>query len=352
MKPLNALTLAVAALAAGVARADTAISWYPSVLSAYNWYSPQVFFDAQAGLYKMYFGGRTTQAQSYDSIYYSVSADSINWSTPQEILNPAVVQAKFRAWTTGDSQAEPFKSMTIDEVNDPFVTKHFNTTNNQYQYTMFFTACINGCGVQSNNRIWSMTSVDGINFDFPQPAKISGEGVNVWAAQPSALVVAGTDGAAFWYVYHENRNPANGADHKAYLTKVTGARTAIAGVSPQAVFTETRGNGAGQVSAVNVVQRGSQWDLIFNQYMPNDITNVYRVSSASKTSWTGASTAVIANNNSPYCATLTPSAVPVSSTQYILFTSLITYNPNPPAGTSKCDFWHNQSISRFVINAQ
>lgn len=134
-------------------------------------------YDAQAGIYKMWYGGAYT-AYAQDNIYYATSADGITWSAPTTLLTVSSFQASYYAFTG--------QTIAINDVNDPSITKHFNTANQQYQYTMFFTVqqctatSTPPCG-QDTNRLWSMTSLDGINFDFPVPLNIPGEGSTIWS---------------------------------------------------------------------------------------------------------------------------------------------------------------------------
>ena len=85
----------------------------------------------------MWYGGWQSDSDyPNDKIYYRTSTDNINWLAPATVLRPADV------------------SPNAYHVNDPTVTKHFNTATSAYQYTMFFTVCMNPCADDATE-LWS-----------------------------------------------------------------------------------------------------------------------------------------------------------------------------------------------------
>jgi hypothetical protein len=87
-------------------------------------------------------------------------------------------------------------------LNDPSVTKTFNSITGRYQYTMFYT--LDGSdptnGNVGENQIWSSVSDDGITWNYHQPLL---QGPNAYTT-PSAVVVDNTSTGVFWNVYYSD----------------------------------------------------------------------------------------------------------------------------------------------------
>jgi hypothetical protein len=143
------VVLAMIFVALSVTCADTIVS-ETLMFTGMNIYSPSLIYDN--GVYKMWYGGWQTQSDyPNDKIYYRTSTDNVNWSAPITVLTPGDI------------------GPNVVHVNDPSVTKHFNTTSGQWQYTMFYTICINTCH-PADNQVWSSVSGDGIHWLYNQNA--------------------------------------------------------------------------------------------------------------------------------------------------------------------------------------
>lgn len=294
--------------AAGLAFADTVLqmNW---LFSGTNIYSPTVLLDD--GVYRMWYGGwqNSNQWDTQDLIYYRYSSDNLNWSSQTTVLTPAGV------------------SPYAYHVNDPSVTKHFNTANGQWQYTMFFTVCVNSCTVQSDNEIWSATSADGINWFYPQVLLQGSSG----PAEPSAIIDPQSDGT-FWKVYYADRND----DTKIKMASVNGNRAAI---NTQVVYTISTGQA---ISSPEVRNVNGVWDLWFNVHLATEV-DLYKTTSSSNTSWPSNYQVLIQNTGPSYCGTITPGVLPESSGQYNLYFGLTVRQPN-----GNCDLRYNQSIQKWL----
>jgi hypothetical protein len=247
--------LALIFVALSVTSADTIIS-ENSMFTGFNIYSPTVIYDN--GVYKMWYGGWQTQSDyPHDKIYYRTSTDNVHWSPSITVLTPADIGSN------------------VAHVNDPSVTKHFNTTNGQWQYTMFYTICINTCH-QADNQIWSSVSTDGINWKFNQTLLAGSPG----PSEPSAVVEAPQLNGGFWKVYYEDRLD----QPKIKMVSVDGNRHAVSG-SVLVVYTLPPNVGVG-VSIANpeVKLVNGTWQLFFNAYLPTE-ADIYKVESTSNASW-------------------------------------------------------------------
>jgi hypothetical protein len=221
----------------------------------------------------MWYGGwqDTNVNQGHDFIYYRDSADNYNWSSFVIVLEP---------WQVTSNAMH---------VNDPSVTKHFNTTNGQWQYTMFYTLCVSPCTSQSQNEIWSTTGPDGIHW-YNHQLLLSG---SLGPAEPAAIIDPQPDGT-FWKVYYADRNDAT----KMKMASVNGNRTAI---NVQVVFTNPGGQA---ISSPEVRNVNGVWDLWFNVHFTNEL-DIYKTTSSVNTSWPSSDQVLIQNSGPTYCASLT-----------------------------------------------
>lgn len=292
-------------LSAVPASADTVVSQV-ALFAGRNVYAPSVINDE--GIYKMWYGGWQTEADfPNDKIYYRTSSDNTNWSAPMTVLQP--------------SQVHP----NAQHVNDPSVTKHFDATNGLYQYTMFYTVCMNPCN-PSDNQIWSSTSADGVNWENHQMLLAGPPG----PAEPSIIIDPEPDGT-FWKVYYVDRLEPT----KVKVARVDGNRNAT---SVQIVYTfpgETQSISGPEVRAFN-----GKWHLFFNVFFA-DRVDIYKVESTSNTTWPSTFEIVIQNSGPLFCGTLTPSILPAGGAQYDLYYGL---TPRPASG---CDLTQQQSVHRW-----
>jgi hypothetical protein len=293
-KRVRIVTLIAVLLFAGVAFADTVLrmDW---LFNGAAIYSPTLIRDPQNGLYKMWYGGwqDTNVNQGHDFIYYRDSADNYNWSGFVIVLEP---------WQVTSNAMH---------VNDPSVTKHFNTSNGQWQYTMFYTLCVSPCS-QSQNEIWSSTGADGIHW-YNHQLLLSGP---LGPAEPAAIIDPQPDGT-FWKVYYADR----GDDTKMKMASVNGNRTAT---KVQVVFTSPGGQ---VISSPEVRNVNGVWDLWFNVHFANEV-DIYKTTSNVNTSWPSSDEVLIQNSGPTYCASLTPGVLPESNGQYDMYFGLTSRQSN------------------------
>ncbi len=280
------LTLASSAICG---RADTVTSQHYS-FGGINVYSPTLIFDG--GVYKMWYGGWQDKNDGHDRIYYRTSPDGLNWTAPVTVLNPTDVVAD------------------AVHVNDPSVTKHYNSISKQYQYTMFYSVCRGPCISSSQNQTWSSVSSDGIHWIFHQPLMTSLDG----SSEPSAIIDQQPDGT-FWKIYYMN---TAGANTQVFMAAVSGNRTVI---SQKVVYTTPRTLANPEVRNV-----GGRWILFLNVYRTGG-GDIYKIESNSNLSWSGDLQPLILNNGPNICATIAPGVLPLDSKRYALYFGQTPSNP-------------------------
>lgn len=319
MKLFNQIAAAVLCLSSvalsGTAAADSLIEARSLFVGA-NVYAPTVITDGAT--HKMWYSAWQVAGNYNDRIYYRTSNDQNTWSAYQEVLSPVMLGAN------------------VTHVTDPSVTKHWNALSGQYQYTMFYTACVTSssqqsCDPQAGNQVWSSVSSDGINWVGHKMLLSSGLG----SSEPSAIIDQQPDGT-FWKVYYEDRLDPGSIK----MAKVDGNRNAIAA---SVVYTGTE-----TVANPEVRYFNGEWHLFFNVY--TGVLNGYplrgdikKATGATNTNFYNAQT-VVANSGSPFCATIGPGVEPVSGNTYDLYFGL---NATQPDGT--CDFTKNTSIQRWRL---
>lgn len=290
--------------------------------SGKNVYAPTLLKNQ--GTYQMWYSGWQTDADyPYDKIYFRSSADGINWSTSQAILNKSQVA-------------------NSHHLGDPSVTYHYNAASNTYQYTMFFTVCMNNCaepqgGTYNDNELWSAVSTDGVNWLYPKRLfkSTNSSGASQGAAEPSAILESGTDGT-FWKVYYADRlDPL-----KIKMLHVNGNRDVIG--QPATVF---QFNGGGAISGPEVRFIDNRWMLFFNVSVgiPLKAHDVYKAESFTNTSWTGSAPLISNSLTSTICGESTPGVIPLSANQYELYFGQVLRSSD-----GSCDMTKHNSIQRWM----
>lgn len=308
-----------------------------SIFTGPNIYSPTVVYDYQESSYKMWYGGWQVDTQRRDSIYYKISSDGINWPSGYiEVLTADFVAQRYAA-TTG-------QSIAIEHVNDPSVTKHFNITSNTYQYTMFFTVCLANTGSVPCERIWSVVSNDGTHWDFPKPAGITLPTGVIAPQNPSIIIDTTNPNNVFWHLYFsasKDPNSNTGVPNQVFLVYVNGNRSAY--TSAASVL-----NPGITVQNPSVMILGSTWYVFFNTIntTTNNGFNIY-YSKSNTNNWSG-STPIVVNNGNTFCSSNTPGVIPLNSTTYNLYFSLIQYGNTPGI---PCDFTKNTIMEVFRITS-
>ncbi len=316
------LALTLLLLCTTAARADTVLDTR-SLFGGRNPYAPTVILDG--GTYKMWYSGWQTQADyPNDRIYYRTSVDNTSWSAPLTVLQPASI------------------GPSVTHVGDPSVTKHFNGVSGTWQYTMFYTVCVNPCE-QQHNQVWSSVSSDGINWHTHIPLLQSGSG----PAEPSAIIDPQGDGT-FWKVYYLDRfDPL-----RVKMVRVNGNRN---GFAVQVVYTYPRQPvDINVISSAEVRPINGKWQLFFNAFqgpagnpggVPLMRVDLYKVESFSNESWGSNPYEVLISNGGPtHCATTTPGVLPAGGTDYHLYFGLVPRNAD---GTCMDLSTHN-SIQRWT----
>jgi hypothetical protein len=186
---------------------ETLISQHYS-FGGINIYAPTIILDGS--IYKMWYEGWQDSNDGHDRIYYRTSSDGMNWTAPITVLNPTDVLSN------------------AVHVNDPSVTKHYNTINKQYQYTMFYTVCQSPCTSYSQNQTRSSVSNDGIHWTY-QPLMTNSDG----SSEPSVIIDQQPDGT-FWKLYFMKTEVS---DTQVFMATVSGNRTLI---NQSMVYTTSR----------------------------------------------------------------------------------------------------------------
>lgn len=290
-----------------IAQADQVLSMN-LLFGGHNIYGPNVLYDHQAGVYKMWYMGWATSGQTQDYIYYRTSGNGADWS-------PALISL-----TPGHLNGKPGVDVQVKHTGDPSVTKHYNAHNGTYQYTMFLTVCKNNCTetlASNDNEIWSMVSTDGVNWLYPKVLLRSAKG----PAEPHAIV--DPNGDTFWKVYYADRLDSS----KIKMAKVSGNRDVL---SIQTVYTNPAHLGA--VSGPEVHNINGSWRIFFNTHNGSDALHGdpsradYRVDilearSASNELWPSSPNGLVLNGIQPGtgCATSTPGVVSHGASYELFF---------------------------------
>lgn len=313
------ICLAASMTVSSVSHAQTVTSMQ-NIFSGPNIYANNVIYDSQDGMYKMWYGGWQSNIQSNDYIYYRASFDGITWYPVYfPILTPEALQSKYKL-RTGET-------INVQHVNNPSVTKHFNVTNGQYQYTMFFTVCVYPCNA-ADNQIWSMVSSDGVNWDYPIKLALNFQDNS--GGPIAANVVQSTNGPAgtFWRV---QTGVSVGSGNSIYLIHVSGDRVALD--NPTKVFTSSSGL-AQNPSRIYV---DGKYYMFFNSANTYGGYNVNYVTSSDDETW-GGETVLIAVNNSPICAAQTPQALATGMSTFNLYMSWSL------SSSGTCNFAANSNV--------
>ena len=171
-------------------RADTAPSdaliSYKYIIGGYNIYAPEIIYDKEEHIYKMWFGGWMSQSDvPYDRMYYSTSYDRVSWSAPLEVLVAAPTQ-----------------------INDPSVIKL-----SPGHYVMIFTSlsysaegwitdpdCVNTH--RSMNLVFKSISSDGIHWSTPSELIGRNNGYSLCGAWAPSVVLRDN---AYWVYYGDEK---------------------------------------------------------------------------------------------------------------------------------------------------
>jgi len=133
-----------------------------------NIYAPDVMadnFGRGVPIYRMWYGGWQEENQDEDFIYHRTSWDRANWSDWKPLITPDQVMYDYNV--LHHPNEEP---VAVSHINDPSVTKHYNSTSGSAQYTMFYTICGEvPCGDQRHTEVWSAVSSDGYGWSHHEP---------------------------------------------------------------------------------------------------------------------------------------------------------------------------------------
>jgi hypothetical protein len=265
--------------------------------SGLNVYSPSLILESSARSYKMWYGGWQSDSDyGTDKIYYRTSDDGMNWSSPVTVIVPSQV-------LSGAVLA-----------NDPSVTKHLNAATHAYQYTMFYTLCVNPCSDYSNNQLWSAVSNDGIHWLYHKPVLQGNEG----SSEPSAIIDPQADGT-FWKVYYSNTAENHANPNHIFMAAVDGNRNVI---RTRTAFTH---EGSGVIANPEVRHLNALWRLFFNVYSTDPASgrttaDISVVASPNNRSWSSSESKLITNNLSgAICATVAPGVLVLPSNRMGLY---------------------------------
>ena len=225
------------------------------LFSGYNIYAPTLIYAD--GICEMWYGGwQEPSDYNNDNIYYRTSVDCLNWSDPITVLTPEELPNSYH-------------------VNDASVTRHFNTANGMWQYTMFFTSCAPPCNGYSDSQIWSSVSADGLSWSNHQMLLEGG---------PSDPSAAFEDEG--WWVYYVDRLD----QEKVRKVRVDGNRTVASDI--EVVYIDP-----GVIGNVEVVGN----EAYFNRFTPIRV-DIYKT-----VNW-GTATLVI-EPQGVICAATTPAVL-------------------------------------------
>jgi len=297
-----------------IAICDTATKMQVS-FEGYNIYAPSILLNSYWGIdfYSLWYSGWQKQ-NSYDSIYYRSSLNGSHWSNPYKIISPMDIGPDYI------------------HVGDPNVTKHFNETNQTWQYTMFYTACLEPCN-QENNEIWSAVSNDGLNWMYHQILLAGPSG----PAEPSAIIDQNDDGT-FWKVYYVDRLDAT----KVKMVRVDTDRHAFA---VSVVYQPA--NRLGALANPEIRKLNNTWALFFNYYIgdPLDYVLICRSNSVSNEKWNNDYDLVINNQDSDISSTTTPGILSINDNEYLLFFGLVNRSDD-----YSCDLAKHSSIHQWTFS--
>jgi len=325
MRKIPSRLLACAMIFIGKPLAAQTVISMSTLSTGRNIYSPTVIYDAQAHIYKMWYGGWQTNADyPHDKIYYRTSTDGLAWTGPTTVLTPTQV---------GPSAVH---------VNDPSVTKIYNAVDNRYQYTMFYTVCVNTCTNNTDNQIWSSISTDGINWVIHAPL-IESNG----ASTPSSIVSKKSNGSV-WTVYYSNTSENGNLPTHVFSADVDGNRKIIN--HDAVVYTYNADDGI--LANPEVRQIGNDWDLFFNVYhtvpgASHATADIYVSTANTNRYWESTSAhSMIANNPSgSVCLTLSPGVIPVNKTgKFLMYFGQGQY----VSGSRSCNFSDISSIQEWT----
>jgi len=271
-----------------------------SLFSGLNIYAPSTLYVVDTH-YLWYSGWQSAADWPNDNIYFRSSLDGLDWSDPITVITPEDVPG-------------------IYHVGDPSVAPAWDAVNERITFVMFYTACLDPCTYQSDNEIWSAVSEDGINWSGHRPLVANGMG----AAEPSALFALGAlgGGGAAWEVYYVERLDAQ----LVKLARVDIDRNVI---DTQVVYRHATG-GTEAISGVHVGRFNNRWNLFFNVFYgtPLDRVDIYKTESISRYSFPELGIPQIENQGPDFCATLTPSALPLQDGEYALYFGLVPRQPD------------------------
>ena len=281
----------------------------------YNIYAPSILLNSyrEIDFYSLWYSGWQKQS-NYDTIYYRASLNGSNWSDPYKIISPMDIGPNYI------------------HVGDPNVTKHFNKTNQTWQYTMFYTACMEPCN-QEDNEIWSAVSNNGLKWVHHQMLLAGPPG----PAEPSAIIDPSYDGT-FWKVYYVDRlDPI-----KVKMARVDADRHAFA---VSVVYQPA--NILGALANPEVRKLNNTWNLFFNFYIgdPLDHVLICKSGSASNEQWNNDYDIVIDNNHSDISSTTTPGILPINDNEYLLFFGLVHLSDDYSCNLAKHSSIHQWTFS-------
>jgi len=295
-----------------------------TIFEGRNVYSPSIEYDGSTHMFKMWYGGWQADADyPNDKIYYRQSKDGVNWSGPRTVLTPSQLPT------------------AISHVNDPSVVTAVNSITKKVQYTMFYTACVKPCSINSENQLWSAVSDDGLHWILHKPL-VRAEG----AAVPTAVSLD-SKGIAVWRVYYSKTSEDNNKPTHIYMVGVDGDRNALAGTAIAYTY-----RGPGVISNPEVRKISGTWDLLFNVYRrplgaKRDTADIYVAQSTSSTEWrSGSEMPLITNDpNGSVCATVAPALITFHD-RLILQFGQARYN-----SSGACDFSNFESMQQISAEA-
>lgn len=293
----------------------------------YNVYSPHVMHDdsepAQSA-YKMWYGGQEVAGRQ-DAIFLRTSSDGTHWSAYASVL------------TTADIPLDcPSGCGFAGAVNDPSVTRHFNTTMQAYEWTMFYTVAMCNDAITPgaeacNEQIWSSVSYDGGRSWAYHKLVTRGSNSNQrFTTTPSAIWMGN-----HWLVYFAESGPA-AAHNVVHEMKVRWDRTVE---SYRDVYVAPIGFWTSNPEVKFILGKAY---LFFNS------TSIYKVETTTfPPQWGSAPPQAIVpvaatTSNGVICSAITPGVMVASSGYDVYFST-------PLGNGVECDVWHNPVIHRWHI---
>jgi hypothetical protein len=313
------LAVALSACFAFTTKAATLGNTY-TIFTGPNVYAPNVIYDAQAKVYKMWYGGWQASGQGNDYIYYRTSSDGIHWpSSYTTVYTPTELQSQYG------------NGISIRHVNNPSVTKIYNSGISAYQYYMFFTACVQPCSTATDNASWSVVSSDGINWSTPVPTNITFADGSTVATTAGSIVDTNGPSGTIWHLY---ASVATGSIQSIYLAYVSGFNRQA--IQPATPVISLAGHNVGDASLALV---GSTWYATFNANNSYGGADVYYATSSNDVTWS-APQALILNNNQAFCSSTTPGILATGGSTFNLYFSLVAKgNPCNLAANQYMQLW-------------